>query len=138
MRRAPFVKMPGDGRARFRDVELTQAFENPTVAKTASRRQIVSRAAGNAAGECCSTTADGGTGGVTGNTTQQGQIDNLTGRVSSLGNLANKNQQVNDDRYNSQQIVIGNLITLISDLYTQSGFTPPIDIPTIDPVSGTS
>lgn len=138
MRRAPVIKTPGDGQKRFGNTELTQAFENPIARITASRRQIVSRAAGNDAGECCATTADGGSGGVTGNTTQQGQIDTLTGRIASLSNLTYKNQQSNDQRFNDQQIVINDLITLISDLYTQGGWTPPIDIPTVEPVTGPS
>jgi hypothetical protein len=138
MRRAPVIKTPGDGQKRFGNTELTQSFENPTTKLMASRRQIVSRAAGDAAGECCSTTADPGSGGVTGNTTQQGQINTLTGRISSLSNLTYKNQQSNDQRFNDQQVVINDLITLITDLYTQGGWTPPIDIPTVEPVTGPS
>lgn len=138
MRRAPVIKTPGDGQKRFGNTELTQAFENPIARLVASRRQIVSRAAGDNAGECCATTADGGSGGVTGDTTQQGQINTLTGRLASLGNGVAKYQITTDEAIMRQQIVMNDLITLITDLYTQSGFTPPISIPTVEPVSGTS
>lgn len=136
-RRPPIIKRPGDGVSRFNDTELTQAFEPMDTAVRASRRQIVSRAAGDNAGECCATTVDG-QGGVTGDTTQQGQINTLQGRIASLGNGQAKYQIATDETIMKMQITMNDLITLISDLYTQGGWTPPIDIPTVEPVSGTS
>lgn len=139
-RRAPFIKMPGDGNKRFGDTELTQAFETGVVTTRATRRQIVNAAAqaaglpgsGGAAGAlCCGDALTGGGTGVgatgggsgtgTGSTTQQ-----LTAKVSGLKTTMSDVNAVlvNQSQLNSDYTL------LLGDLYTQSGFTPPIPIPT--------
>lgn len=42
--RPPFIKTPGDGRKRFGDTELTQAFETDRATTSPSLRQIIAAA----------------------------------------------------------------------------------------------
>lgn len=137
-RRAPFIKLPGDGNKRFGDTELTQAFETGVVTTRASRRQIVNAAAqaaglpgsGGATGAlCCGDALTGGgtgvgaTGGGSGGT---GTDQILTAKVTGLKiNMASVTDNLND-----QSVRNGEYSLLINDLYTQSGFTPPIPVPT--------
>lgn len=141
-RRAPFVKLPGDGRSRFLDTELTQSFETGTVTTRPSRRQIVNAAAqsvgltgsGGVTGALCcgDVSTGGGTGvgtvGVTGTSTTDAT---LTAKVTGLrSNMDDVTQNLTN-----QSTLNTEYSTLINDLYTQSGYTPPFPVPT-DPGSG--
>jgi len=141
-RRAPFVKMPGDGRSRFTDTELTQSFDYGTASPRPTRRQIVNAAA-QAAGLpgsgavtgalCCGDSlTGGGTGvGAGATTTGPGSTAVLSAKVAGLkSSMATTNQTL------TQQVTFNSDVsTLLTDLYTQTGYTSPIPIPT-DPGAG--
>lgn len=138
-RRAPFVKLPGDGRARFLDTELTQSFETGIVTTRPSRRQIVNAAAqsagipgsgGTTGALCCGDAQTGGGTGVAatggGGTGGLGTDQVLTAKVTGLKiNMASVT-----DNLTEQATRNGEYSLLINDLYTQSGYTPPIPVPT--------
>jgi hypothetical protein len=142
-RRAPFVKMPGDGRARFSDVELTQSFETVQSQTRASRRQIVNASAqaagvagsGNVTGAlCCGDAVTGGGTGVGTNpqgaspgTTIPAKVAGLKQNISTVNTTLTQQTSLNSD-----------ITLLLSDLYTKTGYTPPIDIPTIGGVGSGS
>lgn len=141
-RRAPFVKMPGDGRARFNDTELTQSFDYGTTATRPSRRQIVNAAAqaagipgsgGTTGALCCGDALTGGGTGVGTSTSGTGGTDStLAGKVAGM-----KASLTSVSATLTQQVVFNNdYNTLFSDIYSQTGYTPPIDIPTQDGTSG--
>ncbi len=134
-RRAPFVKMPGDGRSRFTDTELTQSFDYGTASPRPTRRQIVNAAA-QAAGIpgsgavtgalCCGDALTGGGTGVGASPSGTGGVDStLAGKVAGMkASLTSVNATL------TQQVTFNtDYNILFSDIYSQSGFTPPIDIP---------
>ena len=141
-RRAPFVKMPGDGRARFTDTELTQSFDYGTASPRPSRRQIVNAAAqaaglpgsgGTTGALCCGDVQTGGGTGVGTTPSGNGNPDSVTiGKLAGIkANLTSVSATL------TQQVVFNNdYNTLFSDIYSQTGYTPPIDIPTQDGTSG--
>lgn len=56
--RPPFIKTPGDGRKRFGDTELTQAFETDYATTAPSRRQVLASSSTSTSGSCtCDTSA---------------------------------------------------------------------------------
>lgn len=144
-RRAPFIKLPGDGNKRFGDTELTQAFETGVVTTRASRRQIVNAAAqaaglpgsGGAIGALCCGDAltGGGTGvGATGGSSSSGTGSTSQQLIAKVSGLKTTMSDVNST-LTYQTAFNGDVTTLISDLYSQAGYTPPIPIP-VDPGSG--
>jgi len=137
-RRAPFVKLPGDGNNRFGNTELTQAFE-PYAATTTrpSRRQIINAAAlaGTNTGVCCGTAVTGGGTGVgtspgtTGGTGSQGTgstVGTVSAKVTGLMREMNEVAV----RFDQQTDLNSDITLLLNDLYTQTGYTPPIPVPT--------
>ena len=136
-RRAPFVKMPGDSNNRFGNTELTQAFEVLVGATTIpSRRQIVNAAAlsGTRSNICCDTTVVSGGSGSS--TTSSGTGVNTQSGSTVQAKLSGIKTELNDVDYKfDQQTLLNSDITLLlSDLYTQTGYTPPIPVPT-DPTN---
>jgi hypothetical protein len=142
-RRAPFVKLPGDGNNRFGNTELTQAFEYARLTgASTSRRQIVTAAAlaGSRTNECCNTTVAGSEGSSTvsgqtttsnsGNIGSQNSTGNLRGVTTGLKlELGDVNTKIDQ-----QSALNTDVVVLLTDLYTQSGYTPPIPLPT-DPTN---
>ena len=142
-RRAPFVKLPGDGRSRFTDTELTQSFDSGQTTTRASRRQIVNAAAqaagipgsgGTTGALCCGDAlTGGGTGvGAGATTTGTGSGNALTAKVAGL-----KNSMTTVNETLTQQVSFNADVSLLfSDIYTQTGKTPPIDIPSATGTGG--
>jgi hypothetical protein len=82
--RPPFIKTPGDGRKRFGDTELTQAFETNRSTTSPSLRQIVA-----------ATTTATSTGGCSCDTTElEASIAALLARIEALEDAVDAIEEV--------------------------------------------